>query len=50
MNYSKNIDMILKNELNFLIAMVKKQELVFNFNTINEYYNEYLKNKEKSKN
>lgn len=48
MNYSKNIDMILKNELNFLIAMVKKQELVFNFNTINEYYNEYLKNKEKS--
>ena len=50
MNYSKNIDMILKNELNFLITMVKKQELVFNFNTINEYYNEYLKNKEKSKN
>ena len=50
MNYSKNIDMILKNELNFLIAMVKKQELVFNFNTINEYYNEYLKNKEKSEN
>ena len=50
MNYSKNIDTILKNELNFLIAMVKKQELVFNFNTINEYYNEYLKNKEKSKN
>ena len=42
MNYSKNIDTILKNELNFLIAMVKKQELVFNFNTINEYYNEYL--------
>ena len=41
MNYSKEIDVILKKELNFLIDMKKKNLGHFNKDLINYYYEKY---------
>lgn len=41
MNYSKDIDNIVKNELSNLIEIVRKKENPFNEETINKYYKKY---------
>ena len=49
MNYSKEIDKILKSELNDLIEKVRKKEYPFNSELINDYNKKY-KNAVKQKN
>ena len=46
MNYSKEIDDILKCELTNLISLVREKKDFFFTNTIKEYYDNYLKTKE----
>lgn len=41
MHYSDELDIILREELDVLIEMVKKKEFPFNYETINHYYGEY---------
>ena len=41
MNYSDEIDMILKSELTELINMVRKKELAFKEGTVESYYQHY---------
>lgn len=49
MNYSKDIDIILKSELTKLIDTVRKKEYPFNQEVLNSYYEKY-KNLEKMAN
>ena len=46
MNYSEQIDRILKSELTNLINIVRKKELVFQPGTVEEYYEKYKSIKE----
>lgn len=48
MNYSNKIDMILKSELTNLINMVRKKELAFDSNILEQYYLEYKNLKSKN--
>ncbi len=41
MNYSDDLDMILKSELTELIEMVRKKEIIFQTPTIEEYHHQY---------
>ena len=43
MNYSKDIDIILKDELTILINKVRNKEFPFNSDMIKKYYLEYKK-------
>lgn len=50
MNYSDDLDMILKSELTSLIEMVRNKEPMFNTETIEKYnhiYNEIKNKKER---
>lgn len=47
MNYSKEIDYILKEELTNLINIVRKKEYPFKKNTVEKYYNMYKIEKNK---
>lgn len=47
MNYSEQIDTILKSELTRLINIVRKKELVFEPGTVEHYYEKYKLIKEK---
>ena len=47
MNYSEDIDYILKNELTNLINMVREKELAFIPYTVERYYEIYKKYKRK---
>ncbi len=49
MHYPEEIDKILKDELNYLIKMVKEKSGPFNREYIEEYYKKYEKIKEKDK-
>lgn len=42
MNYSEDIDYILKQELTTLINMVRNKELAFKKNAVDKYYEEYI--------
>jgi len=43
MNYSEDIDFILKQELTTLINMVRNKELAFKPKTVDKYYDAYMK-------
>lgn len=43
MNYSEDIDFILKQELTKLINMVRNKELAFKPKTVDKYYDAYMK-------
>ena len=51
MNYSKDLDIVLKTELTKLINKVRAKEYPFNLETINRYYDDYaeIKNLKKVK-
>lgn len=42
MNYSEDIDLILKQELTELINMVRNKEMAFKQNAVDKYYKEYM--------
>ena len=42
MNYSDNLDFILKKELSKLIDMKKNNEYPFDKSTVSDYYDKYL--------
>lgn len=42
MNYSEDIDFILKQELTELINMVRNKEMAFKQNAVDKYYKEYM--------
>ena len=42
MNYSDDIDLILKQELTELINMVRNKEMAFKQNAVDKYYKEYM--------
>lgn len=42
MNYSEDIDLILKQELTELINMVRNKEMAFKTNAVDKYYKEYI--------
>ena len=49
MHYPEETDKILKDELNYLIKMVKEESGPFNREYIEQYYKKYEKIKEKDK-
>lgn len=48
MHYSKELDVILKEELSYLIDMVKNHEEPFKSGVVEKYYNKYVEEKKKT--